>query len=91
MIFRLILSVVTTVLSVVFIMANTHDVELGIVFGGPVRIRLIFLLMSAFLLGVVVSWLLGMVWRVRFARRVYREMSRQAKPPAEPAEQQESE
>lgn len=82
---RLFLAIVVTVLTVVFIMANTHDVELDVVFGSPVRIRLIFLLLSTFILGMVISSLFGMVARVRFKRRIVREMNRiTAQPQGEP-------
>lgn len=73
---RLLLAILVTVLTVVFTMANTHDVELDVVFGTPVRIRLIFLLLSTFILGIVVSSLFSMVANVRFKRRLYREMER---------------
>ncbi len=82
---RLFLAILVTVLTVVFIMANTHDVELDVVFGTPVRIRLIFLLLSTFILGVVVSSLFGMVAKVRFKRRILREVERMsAQPQGEP-------
>lgn len=78
---RLLIAILVTVGAVVFIMANTHDVELDVVFGTPVRIRLIFLLLSTFILGVVVSSLFGMIAKLRLKRRIFREMERMAAQP----------
>lgn len=49
---RILGSVVTTALFAAFSLANTQHVELSLVFGAPVEIRLIFLLFIAFGSGV---------------------------------------
>ena len=72
--FRLILAIVATVSAVVFVMANTHEVELSFVIGSPVRVRLIFLLMLTFLAGLITSWLWGLIAQVRWRRRVRKEL-----------------
>lgn len=53
---RLIILISTTVIVVVFAMSNTQDVELSLVFGEPVEIRLIVLLAIAYLGGAVTSF-----------------------------------
>lgn len=72
--FRLILAVVATISAVVFVMANTHEVELSFVIGAPVQVRLIFLLMLTFLAGLITSWLWGLISQVRWRRRVRNEL-----------------
>lgn len=62
---RLILAVVLTISVVSFVMVNTHHVNLSFVVGPPVKIRLIFLLMSAFFVGTICTSFLMMVWRLR--------------------------
>jgi len=82
---RLIVAVVGTAIAVVFVMANTHHVELSLVFGSPVEVRLIFLLMSTFLLGVLVSSFLGMISKVRLKRRIFRELRKEKERTESPA------
>lgn len=53
---RLIILMSLTVILVVFAMSNTQDVELSLVFGEPVEIRLIVLLAVAYASGVVTSF-----------------------------------
>lgn len=55
---RLILAVIFTVVLVAFSMANAHHIELSVVFGKPIEIRLIFLLGSTYVLGTAT----GMLW-----------------------------
>ena len=74
---RLIIAVAGTAVAVVFVMANTHSVELSLVFGSPVEVRLIFLLMSTFLLGVLVSSFVGMISKLRLKRRIFREVRKE--------------
>ncbi len=62
---RLIIAVLFTVTLVTFVMANTHHVMLNFFIGPPVQIRLIFLIISAFFSGVLVTMLLMVVWRWR--------------------------
>jgi len=72
--FRLILAIVATVSAVVFVMANTHQVEISFVLGAPARVRLIFLLMVTFLAGLITSWLWGLIAHVRWRSRVRNEL-----------------
>ena len=51
---RLGLAVMATIVIVVFAVSNSHHVDLRIAIGEPVQIRLIFLIMSAFVAGMVV-------------------------------------
>lgn len=62
---RLFLAVVTTVIVVTFAMMNTHPVTLSFIFGPPVKVRLIFLMMSSFLVGMLFVGFFTMVWRLR--------------------------
>jgi uncharacterized integral membrane protein len=66
---RLILAVAVTIAIVVFAMANMHFVVLSLVVGPPVQIRLVFLLMSCFLAGVISFWFFLMVRKLRMRRR----------------------
>jgi uncharacterized integral membrane protein len=50
---KLLVAMAVTITVVVFSMSNLHDVELSLVFGEPVPIRLTFLLAVAYLAGVV--------------------------------------
>ena len=52
---RLILAVLATIVIVVFAISNSHHVDLSLAVGKPVEIRLIFLLLSAFIVGMAVS------------------------------------
>jgi uncharacterized integral membrane protein len=88
--FRLILAIVATVSAVVFVMANTHRVELSFVVGSPVRVRLIFLLMLTFLAGLITTWLWGLIAQVRWSRRVRSEV-RQERAAVEAADDQDQE
>lgn len=68
--FRLLLAIVSTVMAVTFVVANTHRVQLSLIFGPPVEVRLIFLLMSIFLLGIVVGAFLRMLRALSLRRHV---------------------
>lgn len=59
-------TIIGTAAVVAFSVANTHHVELSFVFGPPVRVRMIFLLLSTFSLGYVVAML---TWQVLAIRR----------------------
>lgn len=72
--FRLIAAIVLTVSAVVFVMANTHHVELSFVVGSPVRVRMIFLLMVTFIAGLVTAGLWGMFARMRWKRRIVEQL-----------------
>lgn len=65
---RLVSAVALTVVVVAFSMANGHHVELGYLVGGPVRIRLIFLLWIAFGAGFLLTTFYSMAVRARRER-----------------------
>ncbi len=67
---RLVLSVLITIVFVAFVMMNTHHVALSVVVGEPVKIRLIFLLLATFVLGIMSSSFFIMVRQVRQRKRV---------------------
>lgn len=50
---RLIIMMALTVIVVVFSMSNMRDVQLSLVFGEPIRIRLTFLLGVSYVAGVI--------------------------------------
>ncbi len=66
---RLFLAIAATVALVVFVMVNTHHVTLSFVVGGPVRVRMIFLLLTTFALGAGTAWFAMMALRLRARRR----------------------
>ncbi|MBI4704538.1 MAG: DUF1049 domain-containing protein [Deltaproteobacteria bacterium] len=64
---RLVLIVVATAAVVAFAVANSHHIELSLVLGKPAQIRLIFVLGTTFLAGLVT----GVLWStLRQLRRV---------------------
>lgn len=68
---RLLTTIIGTAAVVAFAVANTHHVEMSIVIGAPIRVRLIFLLMSTFAVGsfaTVLCWQI-MALRNRLAER----------------------
>jgi len=67
---RLIAVVLITVVIVVFAMANMHHIELSLVVGKPAQVRLIFLLGSAYLAGMVTSVLWGMARKLQRSREL---------------------
>ena len=77
---RLILAVVVTIAVVVFAMANMHFVVLSLVVGPPVQIRLVFLLMSCFLAGVISFWFFLMVRKIRSRQRFGKASEAREKP-----------
>lgn len=68
----LILSIVMTLAAVLFALANSHRVEVSVIFGAPIQIRLIFLLGTAFLTGAAVPCFFFLVRRVRVQRAARR-------------------
>lgn len=66
---RLVVAVALTVAFVSFAMGNTHHVTLSFVVGKPVRVRMIFLLLSTFLIGVTFSMFVALVKKARLRRR----------------------
>lgn len=83
---RLIFAVSLTVAIVTFAMMNTHQVTLSFIFGQPVKVRLIFLLMSTFLMGMIFLGLFMMIWRVKARPRPPR-IDKQPQPPADLVEE----
>lgn len=62
---RILFAFLATALFVAFSIANTQHVELSFVFGSPVEIRLIFLLLIAFGSGVAASTFRRMLHEAR--------------------------
>ncbi|GAB4284459.1 MAG: hypothetical protein Kow0092_38870 [Deferrisomatales bacterium] len=58
---RLIFAVLGTIVAVAFFMANTHPVAVSFVFGPPVPVRLIFLLLTAYGAGLLTAFFYLMV------------------------------
>jgi len=58
---------------VMFAWSNTHHVEVGFVLGRPVAVRLIFLLLTTFLLGHFTAVLLNVYVRSRIKSKARRE------------------
>ncbi len=48
---KLLVVILTAVMATMFAMDNMHRVELGLVLGRPVHVRLFFLLLTSFLVG----------------------------------------
>ena len=53
------------VVLLLFAWSNTHHVEMGLIFGRPTHVRLIFLLLTTFLLGYFTAVLLNIYVRTR--------------------------
>ncbi len=70
---RLGLAVMATVVIVVFAISNSHHVDLRIAIGEPVQIRLIFLLLSAFIAGMVVPVFYRLYRRLDLDKQLRRE------------------
>lgn len=69
----------TGLVIVLFAWSNTHHVEVGLVLGRPVQVRLIFLLLTTFLLGHFTAVLLNVYLRSRIRSKARREkMAREA-------------
>lgn len=62
---QLIITVLMTIAVVIFSITNSHHVELSFVIGAPVKIRLIFLLLSTFITGMTVPIYFHMVERLK--------------------------
>jgi uncharacterized integral membrane protein len=65
---RLVFFIVATIVATSFAVANSHHVEISLIVGAPVRMRMIFLLVGAFSAGVV-STLGIQEWRTVQRRR----------------------
>ena len=74
---RLTVLMALTIAAVVFGMSNTQDVHLSLVFGEPVEIRLIVLLVIAYLSGAVSSYFYQTITQIN--RRAERRRMRAAR------------
>ena len=70
---RVLLILMAGLAMVMFAWSNTHHVEVGVVLGRPVRVRLIFLLLTTFLLGHFAAVLLSVYTRGRIKSKARRE------------------
>lgn len=66
---RLVLAIFGTIALVAFVMVNTHHVRLSFVVGEAVEVRMIFLLLTTFVMGMATTWFTQMSLRVRARRR----------------------
>jgi|GEM_PF-3340244 uncharacterized integral membrane protein len=66
---RLVLTVVGTIALVTFAMSNSHHVGLSVVLGAPVRIRLVFLLLVTFFVGMSIPLFYSTVKHMRASQR----------------------
>jgi len=62
---KLLLILAAGVLILLFAVNNTHHVEMSLIFGTPVHVRLIFLLLTTFLLGHFTAVLLNVYVRTK--------------------------
>ncbi len=70
---KLTLAVLTTIMIVVFAISNSHHVGLSCAVGKPLEVRLIFLLLSAFLIGMLVPVFYRLIRRLDSERQLRRE------------------
>ncbi|MFC1596779.1 hypothetical protein ACFL5Q_02425 [Planctomycetota bacterium] len=70
---RLALAVFVTIAIVVFAMSNSHHVNLSCMVGPGVQVRLIFLLLIAFLSGIAVPIFYGLIRRLEREKQLRRE------------------
>jgi len=74
---RLLLILIACLVLVLFCWNNSHHVEVGLIFGRPVHVRLVFLLLTTFLIGHFTAVLLSLYMRFRIKARVEREKTAQ--------------
>lgn len=74
---KLLLILVVGLVLVMFAWSNTHHVEVGLVLGRPVHVRLIFLLLTTFLAGHFTAVVLGAYVRTRIKAKVRRQKARE--------------
>ncbi|MHC4176050.1 MAG: hypothetical protein ACYSWU_01000 [Planctomycetota bacterium] len=70
---KLALAVLLTIVIVVFSISNSHHVDLSLALGDPIQIRLVFLLLSAFIVGMAVPIFYRLIRRLDHDRLVKRE------------------
>lgn len=70
---KLALAVLATIVIVVFCISNSHHVDLSCGVGKPIQIRLIFLLLSAFIIGMAVPVFYRLIRRLDRDKLIKRE------------------
>ena len=75
---RLLITLLQTVIVIMFAIQNFDHVPVYFIYGKPVQIRLIFIIASAFILGYFLHFLLGLN-REEAIKKKYRLMMRQQK------------
>jgi len=70
---RLVLAVMATVLAVVLAISNSHHVELSLGIGKTVEIRLVFMLLTAFIIGMAVPVFYRLIRRLDRDKQMKRE------------------
>lgn len=78
---RLVIVMLGTIVAVLFSLANSHHVNVSLIFGAPVRIRMIFVIAGAYCLGIISTIIFEQWQRVRRKRDF--EEARQAASAAE--------
>lgn len=66
---KLLLIIIAVVLAVIFAIDNMHRVTIGFIAGPPIEIRMFFVIMTAFLGGILTTLLLSMYWRALSSKR----------------------
>jgi len=69
---RLLFLLLIGAVALFFAWSNTHHVEVGLLLGRPVHVRLIFLLLTTFLLGHFTAVLLNVYMRTRIKAKIRR-------------------
>jgi uncharacterized integral membrane protein len=67
---KILLTAAATVLLVLFGMQNSDHVPVSFIFGGPSKVRLIFLLVLAAAFGFVVAYLIGLNRELKLKRQI---------------------
>lgn len=70
---KLALAVLLTIVIVVFSLSNSHHVDLSFALGDPIQVRLIFLLSSAFIVGMAIPIFYRLIRRLDHDKLVKRE------------------
>lgn len=70
---KLVLLALITILIVAFSLANSHHVFLSVVVGAPLQIRLVFLLLSTYFLGIATPIFYRLFKTMRDDKRMKRE------------------
>ena len=66
---RLLLVILVAAVAATFAMDNMHRVQLGLIVGRPVHVRLFFLLLTSFLVGCFTTVLLSLYLRTQFKKK----------------------